>query len=213
MRIESEKQEQKYFRRYIDLANLCETAIRIEAGKENIYKLYGKISKWVNESGNGLSEIVKQSGISGKGEVYCVGEMENISLLDSFNTKESASIEIYTITKWTPCLRMWVSICEKYLSEDYQLFFKAFEPGCRICCTNDTETAETMFVIDAFNIGTQFDKYETEVTEDFLVGYLQKLLCTDEKSFIRLLKLLDDSDFSDRVIITPWEYSDLSYWD
>lgn len=213
------------------MPNWCWTDITIQdSDEEKIKTLYHLIHDvWTSGSyiqngfgNNWLGNIVcgsctgtwdGQNFLDEKGcTVACRGSLDGISLHDNL-------ILLSTSTAWEQMMRMWKLICEKYLSQDYQIWYHASEPGCELYDTNDPDFLGR-FVIDTNPVGDEgfskeeydklYDSYTEDADEQTVVSYLQYLLQTDEKDLQKLLCLLSKSKFADCVSVSKWDYCDVS---
>lgn len=126
------------------MANLCMTDIEIICDeKEAAEFLLRKLDSWCREfDATPFEEIVEKSGIGTAEKFNCRGSVDCFGVGVGIEN----TIEITTSTAWLPITRIWLAICEKYLTENgwgYCLFYEGFEPCCDVFYTNDTTLVGT----------------------------------------------------------------------
>jgi hypothetical protein len=124
-----------------------------------------------------------------------------------------------TETAWTPMLKMWEKICNKYLGINrYELLYSAEEPGCGIFCTNDPTRVgtysiqifpapETEKLCEIAGMDSDYDLPKSEV-----MSILQKYLETDEEDMNTLLAKFDDDPAADHAEIKKMKFVESTDW-
>ena len=199
------------------MPNWCYTTITINHEDENKLKeLENKINELTsyNYTDNGfglkwLGNIVGNSGIGTINEnpetdLRCRG---SITYIENFGEQ----IVIDTETAWTPMLRMWVKLLEKYLP-DAELIYSAQECGCEIYSTNDP-CMVGRYMIDIWDYDEIGMEPECDATESFVVELLQNMLKTENNNIDELLKMFEESDFTEHMNIHKWDYDEVDIWD
>lgn len=197
------------------MANWCSTQITINhESNEELKNLADLIEDWIShnyqENGFGLSWLGNVVGNSGVGTVdtglstdlCCKGYIDNLNLLDS-------QLIIHTETAWEPALRLWVKVLEKYLP-DAELIYTAEECGSGIFSTNDQSLVGRYYIDswDAADVDSDFG-----ATEEATKAVLQRILNSTETDIDKLLTLLTDSEYADKMSIHAWSFEELSIWD
>lgn len=198
------------------MPNWCSSRIVIRnENPEVISSLYKNLEAWQtnarkNSFGEGwLGNIVLNSGVgtvdSGAGtDLRCRGDIEYMELL-------GAEITIDTETAWTPMLRMWQRIIDKY-APDSELEYTAVECGSDIYCTNDPELVGK-YHMDAWDEAESILGFDENWAADKaeVVRVLQKALNSESENFDELRKLLVSKDIP--LTVNMWEYSPVDCWD
>ena len=198
------------------MPNWCFATVKIYDNKEeNIKNLFNLIKEWTKENAepNGfgtqwLGNIVIHSGIGSANDK----KQNYISCKGSINYLELQNDHIYIemTTAWTPCLKMWNMIAEKYLSEDYEILYTADEPGNGIFDTNDSDYIGTYSIESYSDIDS-----EQCVSEDELKEYLKNFLNVSKQniSLDELIKLNERlQPYEDYFSIRQWEEKPIESW-
>ena len=209
------------------MPNWCINYININSkNKEGLKKLYNKIEEWTskdykkNDFGhNWLGNIIGFSKIDSMkdGEfinVRCRGRLDYMELTTD-------SLVITTETAWSPQIKMWKMIIDKYLP-DAEVIYSAEECGDCLYLTNDPA------LINSYNI-TVYDSEELKRLTDVnissvfslhandLVPELQKMLnvkdtssSKDNKKYVDSLitKVLENDELSKCISINEWLFED-----
>ena len=209
------------------MPNWCYTEISIyHNDKEKLEAFYKKIDEWRQKpykkndfdlyTLGWLGNIVGNSGLA-EWKVRENGREDfvpNINCRGSLQTFELQDGQIYitTETAWGPMLEMWRLLCEKYLP-DAEIYFTAEESGNGLYETNDPDVLGTYY-IDLWEPPEEFidETSEYEADEDYVVGFLQRVLKTDESDIDKLLKMADDIE-DQWFSINKWEYCDINTMD
>lgn len=186
------------------MPNWCSTTITINSSSEQKAKeLYELLDEWTTtpciENGFGnswLGNIVQRSGL----DTY---DMENHTFHKGYYPRGSVTwlnlsdcqISMDTETAWTPKLRVFVDLLDKY-DPDAELIYTAEECGCELFYTNDP-TIEGDYCVDCFELIDGFEEGMTMMTEDELKAALNG----------RTLE-----DVEDYVSIHKYEYAEISEW-
>jgi hypothetical protein len=197
------------------MPNWCQTRITINHEDENKLKeLESNINKWISynhkENGFGLNWL---GNIVGNSKVGTVDENPETDLrcrgwVDYMQYNDNQLI-IDVETAWSPMLKMWVKVLEKYLP-DAELIYTAEECGNELYCTNDNAMNKE-YIIDAYgDIDVESDWY---APEEKVVSILQELLKTDENDVNKLIDLFEDSDCYEEMNIHKWEFEEVDAWD
>ena len=199
------------------MPNWCYTTITINHEDENKLKeLENKIDELTsyNYTDNGfglkwLGNIVGNSGIgtineNSETDLRCRG---SITYIENFGEQ----IIIDTETAWTPMLRMWVKLLEKYLP-DAELIYSAQECGCEIYSTNDPDMVGK-YIIDIWDYDEIGMESEWDATESSVVEFLQDLLKTENNHIDELLKMFEESDLTEHMTVHKWDYDEVDIWD
>ena len=179
------------------MPNWCYTniTIRHESEKE-IQNLEELINRWTNknymENGfghNWLGNIVLGSGVGTvdtckETDLSCRG-----SITDYHRTGNE--LVINTETAWSPMMKMWVKILEKYLP-DAELLYNADECGMGINDTNDPDLVDK-YILDYY--GDENIESDWEADEDTVRKTLQKLLDTTETDVEKLIQMAYEDDY------------------
>lgn len=196
------------------MPNWCQT--RLTINHENTSKLKEfetLIDKWTSKNYipngfglNWLGNIVGNSGIGtvDEGEdtdLRCRGEIIDTEVRDK-------QLVIDTETAWSPMLKMWTKLLEKYLP-GAELIFVAREDGNCFYSTNDPYL-KGRYVVDA----CLFDGVDSdyEASEDYVREILQELLKSDDDDVPRLLKRFEKSEYKNKLYIDPWEFDKITDW-
>jgi hypothetical protein len=197
------------------MPNWCLTRITINNENEKeLEKFSNLLDEWVSKNYmkngfglNWLGNIVGNSGIGtidedGKATYRCRGTMTYSELFDN-------QLLIDTETAWCPMLKMWVALLEKYLP-DAELIYEAEECGMGIYSTNDP-LYKDKYYIDCWDI----DNIETdrEATVQDVRETIQELLDTTETDVDKLIDMLEDSEYADKISVHKWDFDDVSVWD
>lgn len=198
------------------MPNWCFTNIEIVSNnpQKNEY-VYNLIEKWTsgesyikNDFGScWLGNIVGFSGIDKCTDkkdfsIPCRGQLTYLELF-----KES--IQIQTLTAWSPALKMWVMLIEKYYdkADNVKIIFTAEESSMGLLCTNDPE------LIDKYNVDI-WDDYDNinkflecgEYTEKDILEILTKMLSLPENCDIEnALITFNRSDFRENMSIIKYD--------
>ena len=146
------------------MPNWCWTRITInhESEKE-IEKLNKLIDEWTSkdymDNGFGhewLGNIVLGSGVgtvdtNAETDLWCRGSI-------TYREVNGNQLLIDTETAWSPILKMWVKLLEKYLP-DAELIYTAEECGCGLYSTNDPSMKDCYY-IDCWDIPDIESDYE-----------------------------------------------------
>lgn len=197
------------------MPNWCFTKITINHwDQRGLERLDALLDEWTSkdykENGFGLEwlgNIVGNSGIGtiteeGKATYSCRGRMTYKDLADN-------QLLIDTETAWSPMLKMWIALVERYLP-DAEIIYTADECGCGLYCTNDP-TLENCYIIDSWDI----DEVESdwEASEKTVIKTLQKLLNSKKRKIDALLKEFEDSEYSDGMSINKWDFEPITVWE
>lgn len=197
------------------MPNWCSTHIFIKSeNKEELKTFHDLLDEWtgINYMDNGfgtswLGNIVLGSGIGtvstgNETDVECRGWLEDMSFTDD-NT-----IMIQTETAWSPKLKMWKLLCEKYLNSE--IIYDAEEPGMELFCTNDFDLVGKYRLI-----ANGCSEYE--LTKEEIIKTLQKELETEEVDFEKLLKLAEEEtnneDNGNYYYVHEWEQVAIEEWE
>lgn len=188
------------------MPNWCQTRIRITCrSTPEAEDLLSKIEDWTSSSKatNGfgsswLGNIVIGAGIgtipeNKKTDVECRGWLE-----DAFT--QGNTLEVWTETAWTPKVRMWKLVADKY-APGAVIIYDAIEDGCNVHWTNDPQLEGLYYVVDDIEC--------RDMKKDDLLKYLQKVLSTDESDINKLISDFNDSD-SVWGFIKEWVFIPLS---
>ena len=197
------------------MPNWCFTNITINHNDSyKIAHLYNLIREWTSKDwmdngfGNDwLGNVVLGSGVgtvdtNKDTDIRCRGRITDMNFDDN-------SICIHTETAWSPMLKIWVKVVNKYLP-DAELLYSAEEEGNGLFCTNDPSLKDK-WIIDSWDI----DEVESdwEASRETVIEVLQKLLDTEEINMKILLGMLYGSDYDDGMNIHEWEYCSIGEWD
>lgn len=197
------------------MPNWCLTRITINhENEEKLKELEKLINEWTSKdymkNGFGLEWLGNIVGNSGVGTVNenpetdlrCRGRLTYLECTDD-------QLLIDTETAWSPMLKMWVKVLEKYLP-DAELIYQAEECGNGLYSTNDP-CMKDCYIIDSWDI----DDIESdwEASEDTVRYELQKLLETDETDVEKLIDMFEDSEHSDNMSIHKWDFDEIDIWD
>jgi hypothetical protein len=199
------------------MPNWCATTITIcNENKEENNVFYHLMKEWTsrNYMSNGfghkwLGNIVLGSKIgtvdtNPETDLSCRGSVCHWEY-DGNNT-----FVFETDTAWTPMLKMWSKLIDKYMP-DAEMIFAAEECGMCIYDTNDP-TLAGMYIVEVWDeIPIETDD-RFEVTKSELKEFLMELFDDKESSFKELMKKFDDSDFRDAMSINKWEYVDIEVY-
>lgn len=196
------------------MPHLCTTNIEIicdnQTKLKNLYKLIEKCTE-SNYRKNGfgkmwLGNIVGNADIGTIDEdkdtdVRCRGWITELELSEG-------KIHIATETAWEPCIEMWRFLLEKELPEA-ELIYIAEEPGCEIWWTNDPVYINQYFIdiwddVDVLNM--IFGDDTDCISKATLIAMLQELMECRETDINKLLRLFEESEYSDSAAIHRWEY-------
>lgn len=190
------------------MPNWCTTNINIYNDDQKKLELFAnKIEEWTSKNYiksdfglNWLGNIVGNSGIDtwdGRDfkEVSCRGTLVYHSVNDGY-------ITIQTETAWSPMLLMWQKLIDTYIP-DSTLYYSAEEFGNGILDTNDPDVSNT-YVIDAW--GDVDVESDWEASEGTVREVLQELLNTEENDIDKLIKMFEDSEYSDEMSIQKYDY-------
>lgn len=197
------------------MPNWCYTKITINHDDElRLKELENLIEKWTShnykENGFGLNWLGNIVGNSGIGTVDKNPETDlrcRGSLIYMENMGDQLVID--TETAWSPMLKMWTKLLEKYLP-DAELIYEAEECGCGLHSTNNP-CMKDCYIIDSWDI----DDIETdwEASEETVIKTLQKLLNTDETDIDKLIDMFEESEHSDNMSIHKWDFDEIDIWD
>ena len=195
------------------MPNWCYTSITINhSDKSKLEDLADKISEWSHKDfcENGfhdgwLGNIVGNSGIAdpmSDKSPRCRGTLTSIYY-------EHEQINLSTETAWAPMMTMWQMLIDKYLP-DADITFSAEEPGCGLYCTNDPDLAGK-YEIDIWEPPEEFENEESghEVSEEYTVKFLQRVLKTEESDINKLIKMHDNDD-DPWFCINEWKTCEIS---
>lgn len=202
------------------MPNWCSTRITINHNDNNeLEKLENLIDEWTSknytENGFGtkwLGNIVLGSGIGTvdtdiNTDIRCRGSLCYMERMDG-------QLVIDTETAWSPMLKMWTKIIDKYLP-DAEFIFTAEECGCGIYDTND-ECLIGKYIVDCWDDIEGKDEIESnwEADEEYVIDLLNDLFDTKEANVDKLIRMFEDSDYTDNMSIHKWEFvEDLSIYD
>lgn len=193
------------------MPNWCYTQITISHDdQKEIDKLYNLIEEWTSKNykqsdfGNyWLGNIVGNSGIDtwdGDFKIRCRGRLFDLN-------KSEKELYIATETAWTPMLRMWLKILEKY-SPDAQLIYTAEEPGCCIYVTNNLDLKDK-YIIDDWS--DCYDYAGDEYSQEDVIKILQEITGNhEEHRFDYLMNEFSMGDYE--LSINPWEFVKAEEW-
>jgi hypothetical protein len=123
-------------------------------------------------------------------------------------------------TAWTPMLKMWVMICDKYLGENkYKLYYCAEESSAELYVTNDPAFSDTydVYVNDTTETKRLCDIIGTdsalELSEKECVTVLREFLRTKESDVDTLLGMLWKSPAGEYVEVKKCKYAAITEWD
>ena len=197
------------------MANWCFTKITINHEDESKLKeLERLINEWTSknykENGFGLNWLGNIVGNSSIGTVdenpetdlRCRGSLQYMECIDN-------QLIIDTETAWSPMLKMWQKLLDKYLP-DAELIYTAEECGAGLYSTNDP-CMQGCYYVDNWNI-KDVDS-DMEASETYVVEILQKLLETDESDVEKLIGMFEDSEHSDNMSIHKWDFDEIDVWD
>ena len=191
------------------MPNWCYTNITINHESETeVEKLEKLLDEWTSKdympNGFGhkwLGNVVLGSGVGSVDtnditHLRCRG-----TLLDYY--RHGNELTINTETAWSPMLKMWVKVLEKYLP-GAELVYNAEECGNGVQCTNDPALLGR-YVIDYY--GDEDIESDWEASEDTVRETLQKILDTTETDIDKLIKMAWDEDAE--ISIRQWEWTDV----
>ena len=197
------------------MANWCMTKIIIKHDNENKLKqLEEFINEWAsknymeNDFGiEWLGNIVGNSGIGTVDEnpetdLKCRGSLISMEY-------DENQLFIDTETAGEPIVKMWNKLLEKYLP-DAELIYLAMEHDNEIYSTNDLSLKNHYIIDSCVSINT---KSHMRASEKIVRETLQKVLDTTETDIAKLIKLLNDSEFSNELFVHKWNYDDVSAWE
>jgi len=195
------------------MPNWCYTNITINHENETeVEKLEKLINEWTskNHMPNGfdnkwLGNVVLGSGVGTvdtdkETDLRCRG-----TIIDYYRTGNE--LVISTETAWSPMLKMWVKVLEKYLP-DAELIYSADECGFDINDTNDPDLVGK-YILDYYGDGDI--EPDWEASEETVRKTLQELLNTEETDVEKLIQMVYEDDYD--ISVRKWEYSDVSNWD
>ena len=200
------------------MPSICFTRISIRHGdKGKLEALRDKIDEWTSENfidndcgESWLGNVVAHSGIAryvkgefvaeDGGKVECNGEINDLCLWDD-------ELSIGTWTAWTPMMKMWRLVCDKYLP-GAKIIFSASEPDGGLYLTNDPKM-QGKFAIEIGDPPEEFadECSSEEVDAEAVVEFLQHVLKTDEDDLEELLELARGEDW---FSVVPWEHCEIS---
>jgi hypothetical protein len=201
------------------MPNWCCTNIIISHPDEGkVKELFERIKDWTsrdcyeNDFGHGwLGNVLGNSGIAKwdeekdgmfteKGEyIYCRGSITDLSF-------EGGAIHIWQEDAWSPLVKLWSLVLEKYLP-DADITFSAEEPGCGVYATNDP-CIEGSYYVDVWETPDEF-KDETsmyDAEESDVIEFCQRVLHTDEDDIKKLLDMASELDW---VAIHQWYHKEI----
>ena len=197
------------------MPNWCSTRITINyESREKLQELLDLVEKWTKsdyeKNGFGLSWLGNVVGNSGVGTVstgqstdlHCRGYINSLELFDN-------QFIIDTETAWTPMLKLWIKVLEKYLP-GATLLYTAEECGNNIYYTNDPDLVGCYY-IDAWDV-PGIDSNES-VPADKVISILQELLKSTETDIDELINLISASEYSEGLAIHKWEFAESETWD
>ena len=172
------------------MPNWCQTRMQIACQNTVIAEdLLAKIKDWVSSEKmetdfgrNWLGNIVLGAKIGtideGKDtDIECRGWLDDVYT-------DGSTVEVWTLTAWTPKMRMWKLIVDKY-APGAKITYEAVEDGCVVHWTNNPQLVGCYYFVNEFEC-------ESDVTEEALREYLQTSLNTDESDLGKLI-----SDFEE----------------
>ena len=190
------------------MPNWCLTKILITHNNENELKVFDKLlDQWTSRDymkngfgHNWLGNIVLGSGIgtvdtNSETDFRCRGTIDYKDLY-----KDELTIE--TSTAWSPMLRMWVELVNKFIP-NADITYTAEEPGCGIHYTNDPDL-EGKYILDSWDDDIESDYEIEEIT---LIKMLQRIIGTNETNIDELIKISRDDDYE--FSINRWTYEDI----
>ena len=197
------------------MPNWCFNKITINHESETeLEKLSKLIDEWTSkdymENGfghNWLGNIVLGSGVGTvdtdkETDLRCRGTI-------TYSEVCGNQLIIDTETAWSPMLQMWVKVIDKYLP-DAELIYSSEECGCGLYSTNDP-CMKDCYIIDSWDM----DDIEPdwEASEETVRKTLQELLDTTETDVEKLLKMFEESEYSDGMSIHKWDFDDINMWE
>lgn len=198
------------------MPNWCLTRITINnENQTELEKFDELLNKWTSknykENGfghNWLGNIVGNSGIGTVDEnkdtdLRCRGTITYSEVVDD------GQLMIDTETAWCPMLKMWAKLLEKYLP-NAELIYEAEECGNGLYSTNDP-CMKDCYIIDCWDIASIDSDWEA--SEETVRKTLQELLGTKETNVDKLLELLSDSEYDDKISIHKWDFDEIDNWD
>ena len=197
------------------MPNWCFTRITINHENENkLLELERLINEWTNknymENGFGLAWLGNIVGNSGVGTVdenpetdlRCRGRLTYLECTEN-------QLLIDTETAWSPILKLWVKVLEKYLP-DAELIYQAEECGNGLYDTNDP-CLSNCYIIDAWDM-EDIDS-DWEASEETVRKMLQELLDENEGDVEKLISKFNRSDYSDDMSVHKWNFTEIDCWD
>lgn len=195
------------------MPNWCSTYIEIKnENKEGLKTFHDLLDEWTSKNymDNGfgiiwLGNIVLGSGIGTidkdkETDIECRGWLEYMQLDDN-------TLTLQTETAWSPKLKMWKLLCEKYLPNS-EIIYSAEEPGMELFCTNDSD------LIGKYHLVTN-EWSEYDLTKEEVIKALQKELKTEETDLKKLLELPEEEiDNEDNYYyVHEWEQVAIEEWE
>lgn len=197
------------------MANCCSTRITINHESESKLKELEKlIGTWTSKDrpmvyfrNSWLGNIILNSGIgtidtNPETDLKCCGDITWMRYKDN-------QLSIDTETAWSPALKMWVKLLEKYLP-DAELIYQTEECGCALYATNDP-CLMNFYVIDCWDMEEIDTDYEASA--ETVREILQELLNTAEEDLEELINMIKVSEYKEKIAVYKWEYQDVHEWD
>ena len=195
------------------MPNWCHISIVIKhKDKRELKKFYKLMKKWLskhycdNDFGhNWCGNLVGNSGV-GTVDTGKDTDLSCKSWISSYFLRKG-NLFVHMHSAWEPDMLLWVKILEKYLPEA-TLTYVAEEPLTNLYCTNDPEIQNHYCVaIKGYN-----DDSGRFATEEETIRFLQKIFETQIANLDMLLNMLNDSDYSDYIIVQKWRHVDITDW-
>lgn len=204
------------------MPNWCNTSISIQYGdSDKLKQFYDNVYMWLKKtyksndfdkySEGWLGNIVGNSGLAkwvknGEREdfepnISCRGYVTDIAFHDS-------NITINTETAWSPMMKIWDMLRERYLP-DAEIFFTAEECGNLLFVSNDPDTIGKYYidVYDEPPEDCEEIEMEYEASKDYAIQLLQKAFKTDETDIDKLIEMANDSEW---ITVHEWEEVSIS---
>ncbi len=194
------------------MANICSTTMRVlvygDNATERAKEFTEKIREWQEKP---FDETVKYPTWIGNLAKHAGVNPDRYSTRGNIDHIEQNGNEIIIDQEdaWSPNVEVWDAIMKKSFGEDYELRYRASEPGCLVFETNEEDLVGKYYVdnydnipeVDAI-IGCEYE----EVPEETVIILLETLF--PEKKGAGLDELLADfaeSDCSKNCAINRWE--------
>lgn len=217
------------------MPNWCMTNVTIQTYDKDKAARFGELlTKWTSKDyrENGffnhtwLGNIVGNSGLATYDETkgsFFTKDGVNIRCRGSLDdwTVDDDCIHLFMSHAWSPMLRMWRLLVDKYFPEA-DITFNAEEPGCELYATNDPYYVGT-FYVDAWEVPDEYkekmksldmngsDISEYGETEENLRKLLQALLDTSETDIDKLIN--ESNDKLHWLYIHEWTHAEVMDFD